>query len=176
MSYDIHMQRATMLCVTRLSFEDRDAFIRSHSYDPSNSNHMVLNCEGLNREKTVARYYPHYTLDNLYEYCVFRNIIHLLNCYGRLRGKRAFTLGHYRPLNKGGEHHASNWIIQTASDNQRQADSEFENPKKWTLTEQKNYIMSKIDYHLGVDESFEAELSKYIMKLGKVYQETYRNE
>lgn len=169
MSYEANLRKSALMSVMSMTFDDRDAFVKSHQYDKANAPILDIDCKGLNREQTLNRYYPHYTLDHLFEYCVVRNLISLLNAYGQLKGKRAFTLGHYLPLGQGGTHNISNWIIQTASDNQRQGCEAFEETEKWSLTQQVNYIMSKIDYHLGVDESYLDELQSYIMAFGKVY-------
>ncbi|XAO54291.1 hypothetical protein [Yersinia phage vB_YenM_P778] len=167
-SYLSNLRSTTLASVTQMSFEDRDNFIRTHKYSKQNSNTMTLNCHDMNREQTLTKYYPHYTIDNLYEYCLVRNLITLLNKYGNMKGKRAFTLGHYKPLNRGGAHHISNWVIQSARDNQKQGDKLPENPVKWSYTEQVNYIMSKIDYFL-VDDSVLEDLQFYILMFGKVY-------
>ena len=157
MSYEHNLKVSVLVAVNGMSFEDRDEFVRSHKYDKFNSNHFVLNTEGLKREQSLNRYYPHYTVDNLYEYCIFRNLIALLNQYGKLLKpsgdptRRAFTLGHWKPLVKGGEHHPINWIIQTQEDNQR-AGEKVPDGAKWSLQEQVTYIMSKINFNF-VDES-----------------------
>lgn len=161
--------RAAVLYVVRsLSFEDRDDFVRSHLYNPKGSRYIRLNTDGMKREKAVSAYYPQYSVDNLYEYCVFRNLITLLNQYGRLTGKRQFTLGHWKPLFRGGEHIAMNWVIQTYADNQSQGDDLPPSDTKWSLKEQVEYIMSKINFNF-VDDKFLKDMQKYVMMLGKVY-------
>lgn len=99
---------------------------------------------------------------------MFRNLITLLNKYGRLTGKRQFTLGHWKPLYKGGEHIASNWVIQTYADNQKQGDDLPPQDSKWSLKEQVEYIMKHINFSF-VDDSFLKDMQKYIQMLGKVY-------
>lgn len=174
MSYEHNVKVSVLAILNGMDFEDRDSFVRSHRYDAKNSNHFVLNTEGLKREKAINRYYPHYTVDNYYEYCVFRNLITLLNQYGRMLKpdgsptRRAFTLGHWKPLVKGGEHHAANWVIQTQEDNNKAGEKLPEQDYKWSLKEQIDYIMSKINFNF-VDESKLQEMQKYIMMLGKVY-------
>lgn len=173
MTYEKNLRVAVLTAINSMSFEDRDHFVRSHKYNPENSNHFVINTDNLKREAAMGRYYVHYTLDNLYEYCVFRNLITLLDQYARLLKtdgsptKRAFTLGHWKPLVHGGEHHASNWIIQTKMDNERSGET-IHPTDKWSLEYQIHYIMSKINFNF-VDESKLKEMRLYIKMLGKCY-------
>lgn len=140
--YLSNLKRSVAMSVLRLSFDERQEFIDSHKYDPSNSNHMVLWNRDNFRERALVRYYPHYTIDNLYEWCVVKNTIATLNNLCRYTGKQTFTLGHHKPVTKGGEHHCANWFIQTKADNQKQGDSLLSTPKM-TYEEQEIYI-SKI--------------------------------
>ncbi len=161
--------RAAVLSVVRsLSFEDRDDFIRSHRYSFGHSKAIKLDTEGLNRDRATSAYYPHYTVDNLFEYCVFRNLITLLNKYGRLPKKRQFTLGHWLPMSRGGTHTSENWIIQTYEDNQKQSDDLPPHPTKWTLNQQIDYIKTTTTY-LFVDDTVLQDMQKYIDLLGRVY-------
>lgn len=161
--------RSAVLSVVRsLSFEDRDDFVRSHVYRAEGSRGITLNTEGLNRDRATSAYYPHYSVDNLFEYCVFRNLITLLNKYARLTGKRQFTLGHWKPMFKGGTHTAENWVIQTYEDNQKQGDDLPPYPEKWSLQEQVQYITSKINYNF-VDDTVLRDILKYIQMLERVY-------
>lgn len=174
MAYEYNLRIAVLTAVNLLSFEDRDDFVRSHRYDKENSNTFVLNTEGLKRTAALGRYYPHYTVDNLYEYCIFRNLITLLNQYAKLfkadgvtPSKRAFTLGHWKPLVKGGAHHRSNWFIQTFEENMKAGET-VPVGEKWSLKEQVDYIMSKINFNF-VDEKYLVEMHEYVNSLGKVY-------
>lgn len=121
--YLSNLKRSAAMSVLRLSFEERQEFIDSHQYDPSNSNHMILWNREITRERALFRYYPHYTIDNLYELFVVKNTITVLNKLCRYTGSQSFTLGHHKPVTKGGEHHCANWFIQTKLDNQNQGDS-----------------------------------------------------
>lgn len=168
MSLEKATKMAVLSVIYSLDFEDRDHFVRRHIYDRKGSRYISINTDGLRRDRAIGAYYPHYSLDNLYEYCVFRNLITLLNKYGRLTGKRQFTLGHWKPLYRGGEHIASNWIIQTYADNQNQGDDLPPSDSKWSLSEQVSYIISKINYNF-VDDIFLSDMQKYIQMLGKVY-------
>lgn len=106
--YLSNLKRSAAMSVLRLSFEERQEFIDSHQYDPSNSNHMILWNRESTRERALFRYYPHYTIDNLYELFVVKNTITVLNKLCRYTGSQSFTLGHHKPVTKGGEHHCAN--------------------------------------------------------------------
>ncbi len=161
--------RAGVLSVVRsLSFEDRDDFVRSHIYRSSGSRVIKLDTTHLTRDRAISAYYPEYSLDNLYEYCVFRNLITLLNQYGRLEKKRRFTLGHWLPLSRGGTHTPNNWIIQTYSDNQLQKDDLPASSTKWTLSQQTEYIKNNINF-MFVDDTVLRDLQKYIDMFSRVY-------
>lgn len=169
MKHTRRIARSAVLSVVRsLSFEDRDDFVRSHTYNSAFSRGITLDTDGLNRDRATSAYYPHYSVENLYEYCIFRNLITLLNQYGRLSGKRRFTLGHWKPMYRGGVHTAENWVIQTYEDNQKQGDDLPPQEVKWSLQEQVKYITSKINYNF-VDDSVLQDIQKYIQMLGKVY-------
>lgn len=175
MSFENITKKAVLSVIYSLDFEDRDHFVNNHSYDNNGSRYISLNTSDLKRERAIGAYYPHYSVDNLFEYCVFRNLITLLNKYARLTKKRQFTLGHWKPLYRGGEHIASNWIIQTYEDNQRQGDDLPPHPDKWELETQTQYILSKINFSF-VDDSVLQDIQKYIKMLGKVYYGTKEKE
>lgn len=168
--YHSNLKRSAAMSVLRLDFDERQEFIESHKYDPSNSNHMVLWNRGKFRDSTLFQYYPHYTIDNLYEYCVVKNTIATLNKLCRYSGKKAFTLGHHKPVTKGGEHHCSNWFIQTQEDNQKQGENLPETPKM-TWEEQKAYLRNNMPPMLDKDYSILA--ISLLLKLETVYEATY---
>ena len=56
--YYSNLKRAAAMAVLRLDFDERQEFIESHKYDPSNSNHMVLWNRGKFRDSTLFQYYP----------------------------------------------------------------------------------------------------------------------
>lgn len=168
--YYSNLKRAAAMSVLRLDFDERQEFIESHKYDPSNSNHMVLWNRGKFRDSTLFQYYPHYTIDNLYEYCVVKNTIATLNKLCRYSGKKAFTLGHHKTVTKGGEHHCSNWFIQTQEDNQKQGEKLPETPKM-TWEEQKAYLRNNMPPMLDNDYSILA--ISLLLKLETVYEATY---
>lgn len=168
--YHSNLKRAAAMSVLRLDFDERQEFIESHKYDPSNSNHMVLWNRGKFRDSALFQYYPHYTIDNLYEYCVVKNTIATLNKLCRYSGKKAFTLGHHNPVTKGGEHHCSNWFIQTQEDNQKQGEKLPETPKM-TWEEQKAYLRNNMPPMLDKDYSILA--ISLLLKLETVYEATY---
>lgn len=168
--YHSNLKRAAAMSVLRLDFDERQEFIESHKYDPSNSNHMVLWNRGKFRDSALFQYYPHYTIDNLYEYCVVKNTIATLNKLCRYSGKKAFTLGHHKPVTKGGEHHCSNWFIQTQEDNQKQGEKLPEAPKM-TWEEQEAYLINNMPPMLDREYAFLA--ISLLLKLETVYEATY---
>lgn len=168
--YHSNLKRAAAMSVLRLDFDECQEFIDSHQYDPSNSNHMVLWNRGKFRDSALFQYYPHYTIDNLYEYCVVKNTIATLNKLCRYSGKKAFTLGHHKPVTKGGEHHCSNWFIQTQEDNQKQGEKLPEAPKM-TWEEQKAYLKNNMPSML--DREYAVLAISLLLKLETVYEATY---
>lgn len=147
-------------------FEEREEWIDQHEYDPTNVNWCNLNTYTLKRCDGVIAYYPTYTLDNLYEYFVFRNLIVNLNKAGRLRKNKEFTLGHYIPFKRGGEHFPSNWIIQTRAENNRAGDYVPNNKKKWTWEKQLRYIEAHLPPNL--EEPY-ASRAKHLMSIVKTF-------
>ncbi|EJM9728540.1 hypothetical protein NPC53_000964 [Shigella flexneri] len=168
--YYANLKRAAAMSVLRLDFDERQEFIESHQYDLSNSNHMVLWNRGKYRDSSLFAYYPHYTIDNLYEYCVVKNTIVTLNKLCRYSGKQSFTLGHHKPVTKGGEHHCSNWFIQTQLDNQKQGEKLPEAPKM-TYAEQKEYIKNNMPPML--DKEYAVLAISLLLKFETVYEATY---
>lgn len=168
--YYANLKRAAAMSVLRLDFDERQEFIESHQYDPSNSNHMVLWNRGKYRDSSLFAYYPHYTIDNLYEYCVVKNTITTLNKLCRYSGKQSFTLGHHKPVTKGGEHHCSNWFIQTQLDNQKQGEKLPEAPKM-AYAEQKEYIKNNMPPML--DKEYAVLAISLLLKFETVYEATY---
>lgn len=168
--YLANLKHSAAMSVLRLDFDERQEFIDSHKYDPSNSNHMVLWNRGSFRDKSLFRYYPHYTIDNLYEYCVVKNTIAVLNKLCRYSGKQAFTLGHHKPVTKGGEHHCSNWFIQTQLDNQKQGETILDTPKM-TYEEQKTYLKNNMPPML--DKEYAVLAISLLLKFEIVYRATY---
>ncbi|AZV02326.1 hypothetical protein Arno18_140 [Pectobacterium phage Arno18] len=174
MTYQKNLEVSVVDTLGALDFEARDQFVRTHIYNKANANYCKLNTDGLQRRKAIARYLPHYTIENFFEFCVFRNLITLLNQYQRsLRRdgsptERSFTLGHWIPLARGGVHHPSNWVIQVYRHNNRLGDSMPASKEKWTLDEQVKYIMKNINYNL-VDANYLHPMQRYIKMLKKVY-------
>lgn len=168
--YHSNLKRAAAMSVLRLDFDERQEFIESHQYDPSNSNHMVLWNRGKFRDSALFQYYPHYTIDNLYEYCVVKNTIATLNKLCRYSGKKAFTLGHHKPVTKGGEHHCSNWFIQTQEDNQNQGEK-LPETTKMTWEEQKAYLRNNMPPML--DKAYAVLAISLLLKFREVYEATY---
>lgn len=125
-------------------WDEREEWIENHNYDPDNVNWCSLDVHNFKRDTGILKYYAFYTLDNVYEYYVFRSLIIHLNKLGGLEGKRSFTLGHYMPFKKGGVHFPSNWIIQTQRDNTKAGDNIPENPNKWSWKEQEAYIFKHL--------------------------------
>ena len=168
--YLSNLKRSAAMSVLRLNFEERQEFIDSHQYDPSNSNHMVLWNRDSTRERALFRYYPHYTVDNLYECFVVKNTITVLNKLCRYTGSQSFTLGHHKPVTKGGEHHCANWFIQTRLDNQRQGDSLLSTPKM-SYEEQEKYIKNNMPDVL--DNNYTDLAISLLLKFETVYRATY---
>ncbi|XKX17625.1 hypothetical protein MVUOKPPV_CDS0228 [Klebsiella phage phi1_175008] len=130
-------------------WDEREEWIENHNYDPDNVNWCSLDVHNFKRDTGILKYYAFYTIDNVYEYYVFRSLIIHLNKLGGLEGKRSFTLGHYMPFKKGGVHFPSNWIIQTQKDNTKASDKIPDNPNKWTWEEQYAYIMANLPEELN---------------------------
>lgn len=130
-------------------FEEREEWIDSHQYDPTNVNWANLDVSRLKRDNAILKYYPIYTIDNVYEYYVFRSCIVHLNKLGGLTGNDEFTLGHYIPFKKGGVHFPSNWIIQTQRDNSHAGDNVPEKKEKWAWEEQEEYILKHLPEDLN---------------------------
>ncbi|HBM9818855.1 TPA: hypothetical protein L1I59_005348 [Escherichia coli] len=168
--YLSNLKRSAAMSVLRLSFEERQEFIDSHQYDPSNSNHMILWNRESTRERALFRYYPYYTIDNLYECFVVKNTITVLNKLCRYTGSQSFTLGHHKPVTKGGEHHCANWFIQTKLDNQKQGDNLPSTPKM-TYEEQEKYIKNNMPDVL--DNNYTDLAISLLLKFETVYRATY---
>lgn len=162
---------AVIMTVVNLDFQDREDFLFSHKYDRQNSNWMKLNHEGLTRKKIIARYFPHYTVDNLYEHCFFKNFITVINEEFGLEKNHQFTLGHHIPLNKGGAHHVSNWFIQAKKDNQIQGDNLPDCPLM-SYEEQIDYLFNHLVNHLTINGMHSERFIKYALKYSGVYNES----
>lgn len=130
-------------------WDEREDWIEQHNYDPTNVNWCNIDVHNFKRDTGILKYYAFYTVDNIYEYFVFRSLIIHLNKLGGLEGKLSFTLGHYIPFKKGGVHFPSNWIIQTQKDNTKASDKIPDNPNKWTWEEQYAYIMENLPEELN---------------------------
>ncbi|QXV78211.1 hypothetical protein bas61_0082 [Escherichia phage EmilieFrey] len=133
-------------------FDEREIWLKEHHYDPENVNWCNLDVGKYPRDKGILKYYACYTVDNIYEYYVFRSLIIHLNKLGALTGDSQFTLGHYKPFKKGGEHFPSNWIIQTLKDNSRASDVIPDKKEKWTWHEQMGYIIQHMPQRVLYDE------------------------
>lgn len=129
-------------------FEEREEWIDNHNYDPSNLNWCSLDVGNLSRDNALRAYYSVYTVDNLYQYYVFRSLIVNLNLAGRLKNNKAFTLGHYIPFRKGGVHFPCNWIIQTRKENNLAGDTMPRFKDKWTWEKQMGYINAHLPPNL----------------------------
>lgn len=134
-------------------WEEREAWIHAYApyYDPTDVNWCDIDVLNMNRDKGLQKYYAFYTLNNLYEYYVFRSlIIHLNKLAGRgSEEKLSFTLGHYMPFKKGGVHFPSNWIIQTYRDNSWASDDIPKKKQKWSWEKQYKYIMERLPKELN---------------------------
>lgn len=148
-------------------WDEREEWIAQHEYNPDNVNWCSLDVHNFKRDTGILKYYAFYTVDNIYEYFVFRSLIIHLNKVGRLEGNNTFTLGHYIPFKKGGVHFPSNWIIQTQRDNTRAGDKIPENPQKWTWDEQYKYIIDHLPEEL--DDEFIAITAKRLWQVMKFY-------
>lgn len=130
-------------------WDEREEWIENHDYDPTNVNWCSLDVHNFKRDTGILKYYAFYTVDNIYEYFVFRSLIIHLNKLGGLEGKDSFTLGHYIPFKKGGVHFPSNWIIQTQRENSHAGDKLPEKKEKWTWQEQEGYILRNLPKQLN---------------------------
>lgn len=132
-------------------WDEREQWIESHNYDPTNVNWCCMDVSRLKRDSGILKYYAFYTVDNIYEYYVFRSLIIHLNKLGGLEDKNSFTLGHYIPFKKGGVHFPSNWIIQTQRDNTKAGDIVPDKKEKWTWEEQEEYIFKHLPKKLNAE-------------------------
>ena len=169
MYYDVFSSLVDTIGSTAVypEFEEREEWIDSHEYDPTNVNWCKLDVHNFKRDSAILKYYPMYTIDNLYEYYVFRSLIIHLNKLGGLEGKRSFTLGHYIPFKRGGVHFPSNWIIQVQRENSRAGDDMPTNPEKWTWDEQYEYIMNHLPKELN--QEYAARCMKLMLIVQKFY-------
>lgn len=147
-------------------FEEREEWIDNHVYDSSNLNWCDIDVVGLSRDNALRAYYAVYTVDNLYQYFVFRSLITNLNLAGRLKNNKAFTLGHYIPFRRGGVHFPSNWIIQTRKENSLAGDTIPKVKEKWTWDKQMRYIHAHMPPNLT--EPY-ASRAKDLMKIVKSF-------
>lgn len=130
-------------------WDEREEWIENHDYDPTNVNWCSLDVHNFKRDTGILKYYSFYTVDNIYEYFVFRSLIIHLNKLGGLEDKKSFTLGHYIPFKKGGVHFPSNWIIQTQRENSHAGDKLPEKKEKWSWEEQEKYIRAHLPDQLN---------------------------
>lgn len=142
----------------------------THNYDTENSNRMTIHTDGKIRERAIFLYYPHYTIDNVYEYAVIKSTITYLNKLCRFPASKGFTLGHHIPVKAGGTHHMENWFIQTYKDNQSQGNTVPETPKM-TFEEQKEYLKQNMPQLLDRDYFDVAVL--LLLKYEEIYKATY---
>lgn len=147
-------------------FEEREEWIDAHTYDPANVNWCRMDVGGMKRDHAFRAYYAVYTVDNLYEYYVFRSLIVNLNKAARLSKNKSFTLGHYIPFKRGGEHFPSNWIIHTYAENSRAGDTVPKTKNKWTWDKQLRYITSHMPSNLR--EPY-ATRAKHLMNIVKSF-------
>lgn len=160
-----------------MSFEEREAVIVNWDYDKSRARRFSFDTSDCNRNHAEVLYLGHYNIDNLYEYCVFKNCIMVLNrAYGTITEtennakvhKAGFTLGHWRPLGKGGVHLPSNWFIQNAKENFKSGDKLLDEPEKFSIMAQMLYLIGCTD-QLELNESMKMELYQYLEWLKEVY-------
>ena len=109
-------------------------------------------------------------LGDVYKRQVVKNTITVLNKLCRYTGSQSFTLGHHKPVTKGGEHHCANWFIQTKLDNQNQGDSLLSIPKM-TYEEQEKYIKNNMPDVL--DNNYTDLAISLLLKFETVYRATY---
>lgn len=168
---------AVVAYIQGMSFEDREQLIEAWEphYDRSRANRPVIDTMalGMKRTKAINAYYTEYNIDNLYEYCVFKNAINVINRFARtLRAdggvmNSGFTLGHWRPAGRGGKHLPVNWFVQVAKENFNLGDNPMEHPVKWNFQQQMVYVFKNCP--VDVDKEVVPELYKYIALLGNVY-------
>lgn len=160
-----------------MSFEEREAVIVNWQYDRERANRTVFDTSECKRRHGEVVYMGHWNIDNLYEYCVFKNCIMVLNrCYGTITEngdntqvhKAGFTLGHWIPMGNGGAHLPSNWFIQNAQENFRAGDKLPEQPEKFDLREQMLYLLTCCN-KLKKNYAHTVELRQYIEWLKEVY-------
>lgn len=170
MFYDIYSSLAESIgpVVIYPEFEEREAWIDEHEYDPTNTNWCNLDVSYIKRrDEAILKYYPIYTVDNVYELYVFRSLIVNLNKLGNLTGKREFTMGHHIPFRRGGEHFPSNWTIQTKRHNNNAGDDMPTNRQKPTWDEQYAYIMDNLP------EQLNQEYAQRCLKLLRIVESFY---
>ena len=159
-----------------MSFEERDAVVRNWDYDRSRANRTMFDTADCKRSHAEVVYLGHYNVDNLYELCVFKNYIYLLNKgWGKISPsdqvhKDGVTLGHWLPMGKGGAHLPSNWFIQKASDNFRSGDKILPESEKWDLnTQTLELIHLFLSYDKRIDTQYSEDLKFYKDKFKEVY-------
>ena len=54
-------------------WDEREEWIENHNYDPTNVNWCSLDVHNFKRDTGILKYYAFYTVDNIYEYFVFRS-------------------------------------------------------------------------------------------------------
>lgn len=148
-------------------WDEREEWIDQHNYDPTNVNWCNLDVHNFKRDTGILKYYAFYTVDNIYEYFVFRSLIIHLNKLGGLEGKGSFTLGHYIPFKRGGVHFPSNWIIQTQRENSHAGDKIPEKRQKWSWQEQEDYIFKNLPKELNA--GYAATTLKRMSQVMKFY-------
>lgn len=148
-------------------WDEREEWIENHNYDPTNVNWCSLDVHNFKRDTGILKYYAFYTVDNIYEYFVFRSLIIHLNKLGGLEGKQSFTLGHYIPFKKGGVHFPSNWIIQTQIENSHAGDKVPGKKEKWSWDEQEAYIFKHLPQELNGE--YAAITIKRLLQVRKFY-------
>ena len=159
-----------------MSFEERDAVVRNWEYDRSRANRTIFDTVDCKRSHAEVVYLGHYNVDNLYELCVFKNYIYLLNkAYEKISlsdqvHKDGFTLGHWLPMGKGGAHLPSNWFIQKASENFNSGDKILAEPEKFDYTGQLSYMLDVVmNYNKTIDGTYAEDVFFYKDKFKEVY-------
>lgn len=157
-----------------MSFEEREAVVMNWEYDRSRANRTIFDTSECKRRHAEVIYLGHYNVDNLYELCVFKNFIYILNkAYGKMSPsdqvhKGGFTLGHWVPAGRGGAHLPSNWFVQKAIENFNSGDKILPEPEKFDFYKQLTEILL-VTCEYTIDRDYAEQLHFYLNKLREVY-------
>lgn len=140
------------LMINTQSFEERAEFIegyrqhyvRSESLRNSNVYKRSKYLHKHPRRKHVRLATAFFSVDNVYEFFVFKNVTAILN---KMYGTSHFSIGHHVPLAKGGHHHRTNWFIQLGRENNELGDEMPTQRNKIGYRAQVKYIRDYIVKH-----------------------------